>query len=169
MSLLSVLVALFHTPTIPDEDKRDLVSTAPERKMDGLTRWVGGELIPWYKDLKIHGHHAVHKPRPQTDIEGNPPSGDWVWWQHLKDPEEVKLTRSLEILSEAHPLRITNALSTLLACLLPVAATCVLAQVQGLRNLLIGLAGFTVAFTLGLMAVTQNTSTRTEIFAATAA
>jgi VIT1/CCC1 family predicted Fe2+/Mn2+ transporter len=66
-------------------------------------------------------------------------------------------------------LRLTSFFSTIIACLLPVIAISVLSQVHGTRNLLLCLAGFSLVFALGLIAMTQGTSKRTEVFAATAA
>lgn len=76
---------------------------------------------------------------------------------------------TLDSWTENGPLKITNGMSTILACLLPVIAISVLSQIHGMGKLLSCLAGFAVAFTIILMVFTQGTSTRTEIFAATAA
>ncbi|OCL11259.1 hypothetical protein AOQ84DRAFT_287605 [Glonium stellatum] len=54
-------------------------------------------------------------------------------------------------------------------CLLPVVAITVLSQLHGYRDLLLCLAGFVAIFALGLIFLTSGTTTRVEIFTATAA
>ncbi|KAF2692108.1 hypothetical protein K458DRAFT_381932 [Lentithecium fluviatile CBS 122367] len=121
----------------------DLVWTAPPVKTDGLTRWIASEIIPWLRAL----HRALHR-----ESKGG---------QHL--------SKGLVYWSERPALKATGAASTVIACLLPVVAIWVLAYVDGLNKLLWCITGFTLAFVLGLILLTQGESTRTEIFAATAA
>lgn len=63
--------------------------------------------------------------------------------------------------------RFTTSLTTVVACLLPTIAITVLSQVNGLRNLLLCLAGFATVFAAGLIFL--GTASRVEIFGATAA
>ncbi|KAJ4399344.1 hypothetical protein N0V91_009533 [Didymella pomorum] len=83
------------------------------------------------------------------------------------EPQDVCDT--VKSMSEATAVRFTSSLSTVVACLLPVVAIAVLTQVKGERNLLLCITAFAIIFAVGLIALTQGTSTRTEIFAATAA
>ncbi|KAF2464168.1 uncharacterized protein BDR25DRAFT_243221 [Lindgomyces ingoldianus] len=118
---------------------KGLAWTAPQIKTDGLTQWAVAEFMPWWR--------ALHKK-----TQGG---------QHL--------TKGLVYWSERPALRATGILSTVLACLLPTVSVWVLAKVDGLNNLLWCVTGFTFLFVLGLIFLTQGESTRTEIFAATAA
>lgn len=83
--------------------------------------------------------------------------------------DKVKKEDTLESWGDKTALRVTSTISTVIACLLPVIAISILSQLHGLRNLLICLAGFAIFFALALIFLTQGTSSRTEIFAATAA
>lgn len=83
--------------------------------------------------------------------------------------DKVKKQKTLETWSETSALRFTSGASTVVACVLPVVAITVLSQLQGTRDLLLCIAGFAVIFAVGLIFLTQGTSTRVEIFTATAA
>lgn len=86
---------------------------------------------------------------------------DWV--------PKVKREDTIKTWSEKGALRFTSGISTVVACLLPVVAITVLSQVHGTRNLLLCIAGFAVIFAIGLIFLTNGTSSRVDIFTATAA
>lgn len=144
---------------MPSNGDLDLAATAPQTKVDGLTRWVAAEFIPFQRALQKK--REERKQRNQDVELRAAPGGASV--------APVKKEETLVSWSEKGALRVTSGISTLVACLLPVIAITVLSQLHGLRQLLICLAGFAVIFALGLIFLTQGTSSRTEIFAATAA
>ncbi|KAF1354387.1 hypothetical protein EJ07DRAFT_158541 [Lizonia empirigonia] len=169
----AVLAALLLAKS-PPKSGLDLVVTHPEAKVDGLTKWVVYYLMPLYWKLR-DDRRKKREPKPpsvfalqtlaarQQDPEAP---------ENAQSPKRVKMRRdfkSLEKVSEATALRFTSALSTVIACLIPVVAIAVLTQVSGTRDLLLCITGFAVIFAVGLIFLTQGTSSRTEIFAATAA
>jgi len=153
----------------PEKDDLDLVATAPQNKIDGLTRWIVCDLMTSWKDWREYRKNE--KPERTTDVENsstasgasNPVVNPENWL------EKVAKEDTLETWNDNVPLRITSGISTIIACLLPVVAITILSQLHGLRNLLLCLAGFAFLFAVVLIFLTQGTSSRTEIFAATAA
>lgn len=180
-----VLLGFFWTPP-PPEDDLDLAATAPQRKIDGFTRWVVCDLIRFCKE-----YYKRRKQEAQSDVEKTAPAtvGRFrKYWKKKKKETlpavtpastqaqditnwvpKVEKEETLESWGDKTALRVTSAISTVVACLLPVIAISILSQLHGLRNLLICLAGFAIIFALALIFLTQGTSSRTEIFAATAA
>lgn len=162
----------------PPRTGHDLVVTHPENKIDGLSRWIVYNLVPLYwtwrdkRELEKQKRRGAAMqsidnvsekiPNPSvfdTEAQGEKPV--------LRQPQEIRNT--MKSMSETTAVRLTSSLSTVIACLLPVVAIAVLTQVKGERNLLLCITAFAVIFAVGLIALTQGTSTRTEIFAATAA
>lgn len=141
----------------------DLAATAPHTEVDGLTRWVAAELIPFRRNLRKSRKKNKQKPNDIEMTASNTTSRN----QNAK--KDVKKEETLVSWSESGSLRFTSGLSTVIACLLPVVAISVLSQLHGIRELLLCLAGFSVVFALGMIFCTQGTSKRAEIFAATAA
>lgn len=144
----------------------DLALTKPRGEVDGLTHWYASEYVPFKRALK----RKFKSKKKTQDVEQSAerrtrgaitPVAPWA--------KEVKTEKTLESWSEDSALRLTSGISTVVACLMPVIAISVLSQLQGLRNLLICLAAFSLVFAVGLIALTQGTSKRTEVFAATAA
>ncbi|OCK99373.1 uncharacterized protein K441DRAFT_539637 [Cenococcum geophilum 1.58] len=143
----------------PPTDGLDLATTKPQAKIDGLTRWVVWYFIPFYTALR---KHQQKKKKERSDVEkAATGASGWV--------DKVKKQKTLETWSETSALRFTSGASTVVACVLPVVAITVLSQLQGTRDLLLCIAGFAVIFAVGLIFLTQGTSTRVEIFTATAA
>ncbi|ORY09025.1 hypothetical protein BCR34DRAFT_603173 [Clohesyomyces aquaticus] len=154
------------SPSIGD---LDLAVTAPQTKVDGLTRWVVTEFIPFRRALGRKWKEMMEKKK-NTDEEATTPSPvSSVTPPTVPSGPAVKKEETIVSWSEKGALRVTSGISTVVACLLPVIAISVLSQLHGIRNLLFCLAGFAVIFALGLIFLTQGTSSRTEIFAATAA
>lgn len=169
----AVLAALLLAKSPPKSDL-DLVVTHPEAKVDGLTKWVVYYLMPLYWNLrddrrkKRESKSACEFVLQTLAARQHDPEAP----ENAQSPKRVKTRRdfkSLEKVSEATALRFTSALSTVIACLIPVVAIAVLTQVSGTRDLLLCITGFAVIFAVGLIFLTQGTSSRTEIFAATAA
>ncbi|KAH8660977.1 hypothetical protein BGZ60DRAFT_530968 [Tricladium varicosporioides] len=89
--------------------------------------------------------------------------------KHWLTPAENYQVEPIRYWSENTIIRFTSGISTVTACLLPVAAITVLAQLHGTRNLLLCIAGCAALFSVLLIFLTQGISTRVEIFTATAA
>jgi len=175
----------------PPADDLDLVVTRPQGKIDGLTRWSVWYLIPFLESVRKYREENRMKKNEegaQQDVEkctkSNPNRRHWPKRKPVKAGKQARLNgalrlnlggrqvkkrKTIETWSEKTVLRITSGVSTVVACLLPVVAISVLSQLHGLRNLLLCLAGFSVIFAVGLIFLTQGTSTRVEIFTATAA
>lgn len=150
----------------PAKSDCDLVVTNPEVKIDGLTKWTVYYLIPFYWSVKRSWQTRGSKVS-EVDEEKPPP----VQSQRgsLQKSRTRTAHKTLESFSELSALRFTSGLSTVVACLIPVIAIAVLTQVSGTRDLLLTITGFAVVFAILLIFLTQGTTSRTEIFAATAA
>jgi hypothetical protein len=166
----------FIWPQPPPPNDLDLVLTKPPRQIDGFTRWIACYFIPFYAEFcqyrgnqkKIKTEAEKRKKQSQADPEKDadtPPTEvrpeEWV--------ERLKPQETLATWSDKGMLKFTSSVSTVVACVLPTVAIVVLSQVHGLRNLLLCLAGFAVIFAMGLIFLTNGTSSRVEIFTATAA
>lgn len=164
---LEVFVALVWPKDIPTSDD-DLVVTMPSTKIDGLTKWVAYYLIPLWWEVT----DAWNKRR-----KGNADATDAEKMQDTRQTADESATTkrkskafgTLESISEHAALRFTSGVTTVIACLMPVVAIAVLTQVSGTRDLLLCITGFAVMFAILLIFLTQGTSSRTDIFAATAA
>jgi hypothetical protein len=174
-------------PRPPPEDDLDLVVTRPQGRVDGLTRWVVWQLIPFWVELQARKQRSRRQSDPEKDA--NDASSRCAWPRRkprkskklaqvngklkIQDPKywRKKTTKqqTIQIWSEKGALRFTAGISMIVACLLPVAAITVLANMHTTRDLLLCLAGFTVIFAVGLMFLTAGTISRVEIFTATAA
>ncbi|KAH6615385.1 heterokaryon incompatibility protein-domain-containing protein [Boeremia exigua] len=150
--LRTVLSALLWAKPPPKSDP-DLVVTHPESKIDGLTKWTVYYLFPYWWSLRDYR-------RGQSDEEKQPKE---------QEENEQPDRNTVERMSEGAALRLTSSLSTIVACLIPVVAIVVLKQLSRTRDLLLCISGFAIVFAAGLIFLTQGTSSRTEIFAATAA
>jgi len=159
---VKVLWNLIWPQPAPSNDL-DLIATRQPQKVDGFTRWVACDFIPFYANVKDRLKNG--KPKPVLDEE------------EMVDPLAPETPaksndfqkETLETYSEKSMLKFTSAVSTVVACLLPTVAIIVLSQIQGMTNLLLCLAGFAVLFAAGLIFLTSGTTTRVEIFTATAA
>jgi len=87
--------------------------------------------------------------------------------EERRNPEDIEPT--LTKYSEHSILQFTSVVATILACLLPTAAIAVLSNMHTTGKLLGLIAGFTTAFALGLMMLTDAGTSRVQIFTATAA
>jgi hypothetical protein len=150
----------------PAEDDLDLVVTRPQKQVDGLTKWAVWYLIPFYESVgeKLRQRREAKKAlEAQQDLEKHART------QALNLGDKVKKGETVETWSETTVVRMTSGVATVVACLLPVVAITVLSQLHGTRDLLVCIAGFAIIFAVGLIFLTQGTSTRVEIFTATAA
>ncbi|KAH6614803.1 hypothetical protein C7974DRAFT_417018 [Boeremia exigua] len=169
----SVLTALFQAKPSTEFGK-DLVVTHPEGKTDGLTKWIVYNLMPLYWRLR-DAPRAKNPSKPPIELELRNLEAQQQDPEALQDREKPNAPRqrrdpeTLETVSEATAFRFTSALSTVIASLTPIIAIAVLSQLSGTRDLLLCITGFAVIFAILLIFLTQGTSSRTEIFAATAA
>ena len=149
-----------------EAEELDLVATRPRRKIDGFTRWVANDFVPFHNNLTKHIRKRKNKAE-NGDPEKAPP-------QKVKRKRKTRAPKSLQkqtlaTYSESSMLKFTSSVSTVVACLLPTIAITVLSKVDGLNNLLLCLAGFATVFSIGLIFLTNASTSRVEIFTATAA
>jgi hypothetical protein len=167
----------------------DLVVPRKSKDVDGLTRWVASEFVPfWHRLCKAF----KRTENPVRDEEGLPsaviekrPSNTstfsqrmWEALRRKKSPEVTQVEISedarkaqptLITYSMSRMLRFTSFVATVVACLLPTVAIAVLSTMHTTAELLGFIALFTAIFAIGLMVLTDSGTSRTEIFTATAA
>jgi hypothetical protein len=159
----------------PSKVDLDLVMTHPETKIDGLTKWIVYNLAPLYWTWhEIRNRKALKNPRTAANrmsenIPGSLQTDEEAQTGRPKAETAREMQNTVRSISELTALRFTASISTVIACLIPVVAISVLTQVKGTRDILLCIAGFAIIFAVGLILLTQGTSSRTEIFAATAA
>ena len=121
--------------------------------------------IPFYGELNRYKEKRKEgEVKTRTRSNSTPSPRPEKWLERVEKNKET-----VETWSENGILKFTSVVSTVIACLLPVAAITVLSQVHGNRNLLLCLAIFVVIFAVGLIFLTSGTSSRVEIFTATSA
>jgi hypothetical protein len=154
----------------PPPKKRDLVATHPHRNIDGFTRWIEDEWIPFY-------HGCRQGPKEVKDVEKDC-SKDPVSFQIQEIPSDTrkytansfeKDKKNFAKYSEKTMLRFTSSVATVVACILPTLAISILTTAHGTLQILLYIGGFTALFAIGLMFLTNADTTRVEIFTATAA
>jgi hypothetical protein len=166
-----------------EKPKFDLIVPRAGIKVDGLTRWVANEFVPFWQYLKDHGWN-----RASEDEE----KGTDKMREKEHQSSSIMGTRSRRVLLHAQPkipalkiadsetptintyregpmLRFTSFIATIVACLLPTVAIAVLAQLHTIGKLLGIIAIFTASFAGGLMMLVDSGTSRVEIFTATAA
>lgn len=167
----------------PPKANLDLVVTHPETKIDGLSKWIVYNLTPFYwtwqrKRQQVHREErrkrqeALEEAKERGYLQNFPPQTDeeaQKKGQRVEVDIDPEYRQTFKSMSELTAVRFTSALSTVIACLVPVIAIAVLTQISGTRNLLLCITGFAVVFAILLIFLTQGTTSRTEIFAATAA
>ena len=189
---------LLHTPK-PKKNLRPLVTPRQGHNIDGLTRWVANDFVPYWVNLKAAvakcwrlgkevGDEEALPTQPENeksskrkrwgkkfvsnhnpDTSDGAPAGSSSAAQTTSSELPVDDTKTLETYSEARMLRFTSSVATLVACLLPTVAIGALATLQSTGSLIGLIAVFTAVFAVGLMFLTDARTTRVEIFTATAA
>lgn len=176
-------------PKAPQPDNLDLIVPRQGHTADSLTTWVANEFVPFWHSMK----QALRRKRVKTTSEENglPTSEDKShsffekressrasrFWYYGRKPifstaegdQKSKDKTGLTVYSEARMLRFTSAVATVIACLLPTVAIAVLSSLQSTGELLGVIAAFTAIFAMGLMFLTDASTSRVEIFTATAA
>ncbi|TVY81533.1 hypothetical protein LSUE1_G006740 [Lachnellula suecica] len=153
-------------PKPPEKGDWDLVATRPPRKIDGFTRWVADEFVPFHHN--VSQYRKRRRSRRSNDVEKVQATSS-VPVEKPKRRKKRDAHKTLVTYSEHSMLRFTSAFSTVAACLLPTIGITVLSKVHGTNNLLFCLAGFAVLFSVGLIFLTSAAVSRVEIFTATAA
>jgi hypothetical protein len=169
---LLLLRNLFWKP-VPKQKKLNLVVPRPGRKVDGLTKWVANEFVPFWQcflDSTIYRN----KGRNSDEEKGRKRSSGSTTTETVCSEIEPNRSlgseqKTLNTYSEDRMLRFTSAVATVIACLLPTVAIAVLAKLHTTADLLGVIAVFTAIFAMGLMLLTDAGTSRVEIFTATAA
>lgn len=168
---VKILWSLVRLKPVSD-DELDLVVAKPPEKIDGLSRWISTDFIPFWAECR----HRWRSSNKQKGDEENMHTWKSSTVNSKRSKRKIKRKAKKEFkkdtlatFAETNILRFTSAISTIVACLLPTIAVAVLTQVHGTRNLLLCLLAFAVVFAGGLIFLTSGTASRVEVFAATAA
>jgi hypothetical protein len=157
-------------PTNADENDKntlDLVVPRELQKVDGLSHWVASEGVPFWESVRQHWKKNKQKLReslPKWAEKGLDPN---TANERRKSGGEIQPT--LTQYTQHSILQFTSVVATIVACLLPTAAIAVLSNIHTTGKILGLIAGFTTAFALGLMMLTDAGTSRVQIFTATAA
>ena len=178
----------------PNEFQEHLIAPHKGKKPDGLTQWVIQSFIPFYNQLRnkylVPFRKAYLRPvwhilvslwhillsfwhklfpvkQPRTDVEKSSTVSSMAP-SNSTDTLEKSITGNLTAYSGAWIVRITSIMTTIVACLLPIVAITVLAWVRSMGLILGLIALFTAIFAFGLVLLSSSSS-RVEIFTATAA
>ncbi|KAL5397896.1 hypothetical protein PMIN02_001913 [Paraphaeosphaeria minitans] len=156
----------------PNSIAPDLAATEPPRHVDRLVLWVASELLPFFRSLRYRIQGKTKRPK-DVETAASKVASSAGQKSEVPEPYQTRKKETLDSWSETVPVKLAKAMSTFLqaviACLFPVMAISVLSQLQGLRALLLCLAGFSLVFSVGLILLTRDSYKMTEIFAATAA
>jgi hypothetical protein len=182
----------------PEEPLHHLVVPGKGRDVDSLTRWVKNEWIPFWHSVRSYFLDKALEPTPKIDPEhqstdkkddSRRPSNVSTPSTLVKVISQVFIRRgsssggladdthenTYDARSEldTYPIRrirtFTSFVTTIVACLLPTAAIAILATMHSTAEVLGFIGLFTALFAAGLMCLTDSTTSRTEIFTATAA
>ncbi|CZR51178.1 uncharacterized protein PAC_01053 [Phialocephala subalpina] len=176
-----------------------LIVPHKDYKPDGLTQWVKQSFIPFFDHIYEHYLYPIlkcilsiwnyivklwhkwlrpvpqQKPDPENKGSSVPSSrgssttaGVSHIASHNSDKSTKTLTKNLSQYSGLCIERIASVITTVVACLLPVVAITILARVHEMGLILGLIAVFTAVFAVGLVLLSSSSS-RVEIFTATAA
>jgi len=131
---------------------------------------------------KIGAEDSEEKNGGNTSASPSLRTNRWRMWKLSKtwkskesnpesesDESKGPKRNSLNKYSHHRILLFTSSVATVLACLLPTVAIAVLSSLKSTGELLGVIAAFTAIFAIGLMALTDASTSRVEIFTATAA
>ncbi|KAK4187142.1 putative isoleucyl-tRNA synthetase [Podospora australis] len=167
--LLSIVTPRPEPPSV-----QNLVAPRGRRSVDGLSRWIAEEAIPFWAAVKEAWKNRKVK-KSQEEEEGNAQTpavleSVLTVYSEKKDPAEELKDLKLNFIdsySGSSILGFSTKLTTLFACMLPMVAIGVLYVVENLSRRLGLIAGFTAIFCNGLMMVAEVT--RVQVFTATSA
>lgn len=148
--------------------------------MDSLARWVANEFVPFWHNLR---HSSQQNDGQEEDDHSSRNTRKWILpWTEKSTPAQLQQPTPEERIKNANApeptlityhedrmLRFTSSVATVLACLLPTIAITVLTLLHTTAQLLGLIAVFTGIFAIGLLFLTDGTTSRVEIFTATAA
>jgi hypothetical protein len=166
------------------EFKEHLIVPRKGQKPDGLTLWVTRSFIPFYDPFRTKYLVPFFKPIwSALVVLWNTLVSLWHcrWPKQPRDEEKLSPTTTHSSHSSRSTLldhfteysghwivRLTSLITTVVACLLPTVAITILAQVHHMGLILGLIAVFTAVFAVGLVLLSSSSS-RVEIFTATAA
>ncbi|RDW56922.1 hypothetical protein BP5796_12989 [Coleophoma crateriformis] len=171
----------------PDTERKRVDKTFHERlitprfrnKQDGLTLWVKCSFVPFY-DCLCQKHlnplvewlqqlySKLRRQRTESTLPSSETSIRKKGSSAGTSPRGHALEKDITEYSESWLLRTTSILTTVVACLLPTIAITVLSKVHTMSMILGLISLFTAIFAVGLILL-SSTSSRVEIFTATAA
>jgi len=175
-AVLSLLIRIFctfwkkNTPPEADENDKntlDLVVPRELHKVDGLTHWVATEGVPFWESVRQRWKKKKQKLRDSLPTWAEKRADSSTSNEIRKQGSEIQPT--LTQYTQHSILQFTSVVATIVACLLPTAAIAVLSNIHTTGKILGLIAGFTTAFALGLMMLTDAGTSRVQIFTATAA
>ena len=179
---------------VPDVFQEHLIVPHKGNKPDGLTQWVKLSFIPFYDYLlknyfakawkcAVSPRKTLFPPKPQrpdvgsveknfgsvSDSSSNAPMSPIRRdISNSSDGSGSTIAEHLTVYPGSWIVRMTSIMTTVVACLLPVVAITVLARVHSMGLILGLIALFTAIFAVGLILLSSSSS-RVEIFTATAA
>ncbi|KAK3991544.1 putative isoleucyl-tRNA synthetase [Cladorrhinum sp. PSN332] len=163
---LDLLLSIVRTSSTPTT-RPDLVAPRGRKSVDGMTRWIAEEFMPFWVNLtrrsKQQNTAADEEKSRQQNAIAAAQQEETMRAEELKDLKLDYITSY----SGLTLLRFTSKLTTLFACMLPMAAIGILSRVEKLSDRLALIASFTAVFCAGLMMLTEIT--RVQVFTATSA
>jgi hypothetical protein len=179
---------------VPNAFQEHLIVPHKGNKPDGLTQWVKLSFIPFYDYLLknyvakawkcvVSPRQTLFPPKPQApdvgSVEKNsgsvsdssskaPLSPTMSDVSNSSGASGSTIAEHLTVYPGSWIVRTTSIMTTVVACLLPVVAITVLARVHSMGLILGLIALFTAIFAVGLVLLSSSSS-RVEIFTATAA
>ncbi|RDW57282.1 hypothetical protein BP5796_12732 [Coleophoma crateriformis] len=166
--LLHVLCSLFWVQK-PEKNDLDLIVPRKGDRPDGLTLWIANELVPFWENLKNSWHAFLKSDNSILPCIERPGEAERKRTSEGDKEHANEVEPTLNTYRGSRMLRFTSYVATLVACLLPTVAITALSQVHATNQLLGLIAAFTAIFAIGLMFLTGGTTSRVEIFTATAA
>nr|CDP32742.1 Putative isoleucyl-tRNA synthetase [Podospora anserina S mat+] len=148
--------------------RADLVAPRWRKDVDGLTRWLAEELIPFREAVKNPHKREADDSESTAGQEGSEKTST----NHVEDADkEAQKRRSRTDNVRAYSgdtlLKLTYRGATLVACMLPIVAILCLSIVPNLYHKLAMITCFTVLFAIAVMCMTEGT--RVQVFTATSA
>ncbi|KAK4650957.1 hypothetical protein QC762_701100 [Podospora pseudocomata] len=148
--------------------RADLVAPRWRKDVDGLTRWLAEELIPFREAVKNPHKREADDSESTAGQEGSEKTST----NHVEDADkEAQKRRSRTDNVRAYSgdtlLKLTYRGATLVACMLPIVAILCLSIIPNLYHKLAMITCFTVLFAIAVMCMTEGT--RVQVFTATSA
>jgi hypothetical protein len=153
-----------------DKVHLDLIMPRKNKEVDGLTKWVYSQGVPFWEGVCVKWIHfwepTERLPQWLSDLgrrvsdasqDSNKSEGT------MEEKSNIVTYRVKRLVA------FTTFVTTIVASLLPILAIVVLSGIHKQRMILGFIALFTGLFTMGLMILTPSGTSRTEIFTASAA